>query len=172
MALPLQALYHAMRRYAVTLSLAIIALSVGLGAARAAYRVEHLARSSSFRATPPADTQETRLHIVPLSLGTTNVEVLVRNGTVRLDRDSLADSILRTPVPITVVLSPEANWMRVRTDPEDHAVELRFLGIRRAPFDRPPWGRILTLQKVDGRWRPVAMFLPVDSIRASAQPSR
>jgi hypothetical protein len=161
-----------MRRYALTVSLAIIALSVGLGAARAAYRVEHLVRSSSFRATPPADTQETRVHIVPLSRGTTNIEVLVRNGTVRFDRDSLVDSILRTPVPITVVLSPEATWMRVRTDPEDHVVELRFLDITPDPLDRPPWGRIVTLRKVEGRWRPVAMFLPVDSIRASARRSR
>lgn len=161
-----------MRRHALTLSLAFLALAVGLGAARAAYRVEHHARTLSFRATPPADTQETRVHIVPLFPGRTSINVLVRNGTVRFERDSIADTTLRTPVPITLVLSPEATWMRVTTNPENHAVELHFLGVARRPSERRPWGRVITLRKVDGRWRPVAMFLPADSVRPYTQRGR
>ena len=163
---------RAMRRHALTLSLAFLALAIGLGAAQATYRLEHLVRPSSFRATPPVDTQETRVHIVSLTPLRTSINVLVRQGTVRFDRDSLADSTLRTPVPITLALSPEATWMRVTTDPEDHAVELRFDGVTPKPYERPPWGRVVTLRKIDGRWQAVAMFLPADSIRSGAGRSR
>jgi hypothetical protein len=160
-----------MRRHALTLSLAFLALAISLGGARAAYQVD-VALPQAFRATPPSDTMGTRVQIVPLTPGRTSITVLVRNGTVRVDRDSLADSTLRTPVPITVVLSPEAMWMQVTTDPEHHAVELRFSGVRLAPYERPPWGRVVTLRKVDGRWQTVAMFLPADSVRYHARRSR
>lgn len=153
-----------MRRHALTLSLVFLALAVGLGAAHAAYRVERFVRPP-FRATPPVDTQETRVHIVSLTPGRTSINVLVRGGTVRFERDSLRDTALRSPVPVTVVLSPEATWMRVTTDPEHHAVELRFIDVTLEPYERPPWGRVLTLRKVDGRWQTAAMFLPADSVR-------
>lgn len=173
MASPLQGfLHHAMRRHALTLSLAFLALATGLGGAHAAYRVEHLVRPPSFRATAPADTQETRLHIVPLSRGRTNIHVLVRKGTVRHDRDSLADSTLHTPVPATLILSPAVTWLQVRADPEHHPVELRFMDVTLQPYERWPWGRIVTMRKVDGRWRIEAMFLPVDTVRPFAQRSR
>jgi hypothetical protein len=151
-----------MRRLALTLSLTVLALAISLGGARAAYQVD-FARPPAFRATPPSDTVGTRVHIVPITPGRTSITVLVRNGTVRFDRDSLADTTLRTPVPITLVLSPEATWMRVTTEPEHHAVELRFSGVKLRPYERPPWGRVLTLRKVDRRWQTVAMFLPADS---------
>ena len=158
-----------MRRHALTLSLALLTLAVSLGGARAAYRVERLTRPPSFRATAPRDTQETRVQILPLAPGITTVHVLVRKGTVRLERDSLADSLLHTRVPATLIVAPEATWLQVRTDPEYHAVELRIAGITLMPHERPPWGRILTLRKVEGRWRGEAMFLPADSVRPSAR---
>ena len=161
-----------MRHHALTLSLAFLALAVGLGAARAAYRVERFVRPPSFRATPPADTQETRVHIVSLTPGRTSINVLVRGGTVRFERDSLRDTTLRSPVPITVVFSPEATWMRVTTDPEHHAVELRFMDVTLEPHERSPWGRVVTLRKVDGRWETVAMFLPADSVRPHPRRSK
>jgi hypothetical protein len=161
-----------MRRHAVTLSLAFLALALSLGGARATYRVEHLARAPFFRATAPADIQETRVQILPLAPGITTVRIVVRTGTVRLERDSLAGSTLETRVPATLILSPEATWLQVRTDPQYHAVELRIAGVTLKPHERPPWGRILTFSKVEGRWRADVMFLPADSVRPHARRRR
>lgn len=161
-----------MRRHAFTLSLALLTLAVSLGAARAAYRVESRLRPPSFRAVAPAEPQETRIEIIPLARGRTSVHVRVRKGTVRHERDSVADSTLQTLVPATLILSRETAWMQVRTDPEYHPVELRIAGVTLKPHERAPWGRILTLRKVEGRWQAETMFLPADSVRHRTQRGR
>lgn len=168
-ALPLQVSVPCMRRHALTLSLALLGLAVTLGGAAAAYRVERHTPPATFQAAAPADTHVTRIQVLPLTRGITTIHVLVRQGTVRLERDSLAVNTLQTRVPATLIVSAEATWLQVRTHPEAHAVELRIAGVTLKAHERPPWGRILTMRKVDGRWQAETMYLPADSVRPHAQ---
>jgi hypothetical protein len=148
-------------------ALAIVAIAVLLGGARAAYELPHRPA-----ATDPAapDSQDTRVEVKPLGRARTEIWVLVRKGTVRLERDSIADSTLRTEVPAVLMLSSEVTWLRITTEPELRAVQVRIAGMALKPHEMVPWGRVVTFRKVDGRWQSETMFLRADSLPRRARP--
>ena len=148
-----------MRNRVVFLGLAFLAATIAFSGAWAAYQVQY----SSPRASV-AQLADTRVEVRPLGRGPTTIRVLVRPGTVRLERDSLARGTLQTPVPAVLLLSPEVTWLRIMTDPESHAVEVLIAGPPLKRHERAPWGRVVTLRKVDDRWQSEVMFLRADSI--------
>jgi hypothetical protein len=153
-----------MRRYVLGLGLTLFALTIAFSGAWAVHRFQRTAVAS---AALPADT---RIEVRPLGRGPTAIRVLVRKGTVRLHGASVSDSALQAAVPAVLLVSPEATWLRIMTDPDSHAVQVHIAGVALKPHERAPWGRVVTLRKVDDRWQAEPNFLQADSLPERARP--